>query len=111
MRVISQMSDEEILALKVLYECETVGRDEFKLAEDGKTIITLKDLFKKVKPEMGQEWSEKDNLVACNGLAQLGLAMPPRTLTWNNEMVRITALENRLIQWCQDPNIDKNPKG
>lgn len=110
LRVISQMSDEEILALTVLYECETSGRDEFQLAEDGKPIITLEALFKKVKPKMGQEWSKEDNLVAYDGLAQLGLAMPPPNIMWNEEMVRITALGNRLIQWCQEPNIEKPSK-
>ncbi|MBW4638977.1 MAG: hypothetical protein KME05_12210 [Gloeocapsa sp. UFS-A4-WI-NPMV-4B04] len=102
LRVVSQMSDEEIIALTVLFECETVGKDEFQLANDGKPIIPLEDVFKKVKPKMGQEWSEEDNLVAYDGLAQLGLVKAPQHIFWNSELVRTTALGNRLIQWCSD---------
>lgn len=102
LRVLSQMSDEEMIAFTVLYNYETVGLDEFQLTNEGRTIITYEYVFKKVKNKMGQEWSEKDNWVAFDGLAQLGLAKPPPEIQWNKELVRTTALGNRLIQWCSD---------
>lgn len=105
LRVVSQMSDEEIIALTVLYDCERTGDKGTgnDIGNDEKAItsehLVSKLIFK--GREMGLEWSEEDSLVAYDGLAQLGLAKPPN-LMWNGEMVKTTALGNRLIQWCSD---------
>lgn len=103
LRVLTGMSDEEIIALAVLHKCETTGLDEFKLANEGRNVITYEYVFKKVKTKMGQEWGEEENRVAFEGINQLGLAKPPQDLMWNSEMVKITTLGNRLIKWVTLP--------
>lgn len=103
LRVLSQMSDEEIIALAVVEHCERTG--DKGLVEDSDSdekAITSEHLVYKFilkGKEMGLEWSKEDSLVAYDGLKQLELARPQGM--WQIEW-GTTALGNRLIQWCTE---------
>ncbi len=83
LRVLSQMSDEEMIALSALY----------KNVREGDSEITLFDL----KNTIEAEWSHEDIAVAYEGLTQLGLAL---TRDFDHELWKISTLGNRLIKWC-----------
>lgn len=85
LRVLSGMSDEEMLALTALHNYESGGYEK----------ITLERLAQKTG------WSEEENTVAFEGLNQLGLARPMGVM--GNDMFgglwKITALGKRLVRW------------
>lgn len=98
LRVLAQISDEEMLALTALYKHESVADELKKFAG-----ISINELV------VALDWSESETLVACEGLRQLGLVYDPRVGTWNYmgrdsqqfEACCITALGNKLLIWSQ----------
>jgi hypothetical protein len=89
LRVLSGMSDEEIFGLTALYHGERNGR--YYSEKNKEHEITLKQLAE----EIG--WSEEEVEVTFDGLTQLGLA---RTWDIEGRWWKITALGNKLIEWC-----------
>lgn len=99
LRVLSQMSDEEMLALTAVYKYESSVDELKKLAGISTTELAVI-----------LNWSEQETVVACEGLLQLALVYDPRIGTWNNigpnreeyiEACKISALGNKLLMWSQ----------
>lgn len=106
LRILKELSDEEINVLKVFYDERNLSRG-------------LTKFYVANKLQLNQE----DVLITCQALGQLGLLSPPNhtrehqgdphipgTIVLggsSNVMVdwRITALAERLIQWCSDNSI------
>lgn len=109
LRLLEQLSDEEMMALKVLYD------EEPPLEERRPKSAIPAGLLPRVRLGMSETdmatrlgWSQEDALVACQGLRQLGLAHEPdpdlgAILTENappKRGWRVTAIAEKLIQWC-----------
>lgn len=110
LRLLEQLSDEEMVALKVLYD------EELPLEERRPASAIPAGLLPRVRLGMSETdvaarlgWSQEDALVACQGLRQLGLAHEPDpdmsgVLTSENAPPergwRVTALAEKLIKWC-----------
>ena len=98
LRVLSQMSEQEMLALTDLYKYES-SIDELKKLT-GMPITELASVL---------NWNAQETLVTCEGLRQLGLVYDPRVGTWDYmggnsnqfEACCITALGNKLLVWSQ----------
>ncbi len=92
LRVVSQMSNEEMIALTALYYHKPTNENKYSFLDD-----LANDLFQE------QGWDQEEVLVAYEGLKQLGLA-GNFGLSNNPEKGggrwEITALGRRLIQWC-----------
>lgn len=96
LRIMSQMSEEEMLVLTALNE----GKDAIGEESIGLRLVEVAEL---------RHWSEEETLLACQGLLQLGLVHPP---PFDNEVFhlqnhldrhwRISVLGGNLIQWCSE---------
>lgn len=95
LRILSQLSDEEMLALTVVYEeepriaAETTDRFHASVSE---AYVANK-----------LEWNEEESRVACEGLCQLGLVHNPfvgAVVDVSRGHWRINEIARRLIKWC-----------
>lgn len=108
LRLLEQLSDEEMVALKVLYD------EEPRLEERRPSSAIPAGSLPRVLIGMSEAdiasrlgWSQEDALVACQGLRQLGLAHEPDDLGpsilldgADKRDWRVTALAEKLIKWC-----------
>ncbi|HBE19623.1 MAG TPA: hypothetical protein DEG17_10225 [Cyanobacteria bacterium UBA11149] len=115
LRIISQMSDEEMAILQLLYE---IKHDKSKYESKYEGATTSHISYK-------LEWNKEDTLVTCQALHQLSLVkepyrefdtqpsgtpddIPHGTGSMGNSggkvyyYWRITALAEKLIKWCSD---------
>lgn len=110
LRLLEQISDEEMVALKVLCD-EELPLEEIR----PKSAIPTGELprvrlgMKEADVAARLGWSEEDALIACQGLRQLGLVHEPDpdmsyVITDNNAPEergwRVTAIAEKLIKWC-----------
>jgi len=96
LRILSQLSDEEMVALKVLYDGAIEAQNQGDLPHVPVT---------KVAEKLG--WEEEEAYVTCEALAQLLLLSDASQGQWNSfghehEVWRITALATTLIQWVTE---------
>jgi hypothetical protein len=103
LRVLSQLSDEEMVVLKILYD------EELSLA--AKTSENLHDSVSEADVAKKIDWREEDIRVTCEGLFQLGLVYDPLVGSWTQAGLRgywrITALAEKLISWCCETPIEQ----
>ena len=107
LRVLSQLSDEEIQALKIVYEEEaSLLKAEKKALDEGylKTLsVEDKDIAKQLR------WSEEDARIACEGLFQLALVYNHNigaVFDGKDTLYgywRVTSLAQKLIEFSQNP--------
>lgn len=100
LRILSQMSDEEILALTVLYKEEPLVAAEIEnyAAENRPRVVGVSEAEVASK----YEWSEEETRVACEGLSQLGLVYDAVVggIGYKRGTWRITLIASRLIELC-----------
>jgi hypothetical protein len=109
LRLLEQLSDEEMVALQVLYDEEPPleERRPKSAIPDGE-LLRVRLGMSEADVAARLEWSKDDALVACQGLRQLGLAHEPdpdlgAILTEDappKRGWRVTALAEKLIKWC-----------
>jgi hypothetical protein len=109
LRLLEQLSDEEMVALKVLYDEEPPLEERRpKSAIPAGELLRVRLGMSEADVAARFEWSKDDALVACQGLRQLGLAHEPdpdlgAILTEDappKRGWRVTALAEKLIKWC-----------
>lgn len=104
-RVLAQISDEEMLVLKILYEEEIdFDKNQGQPGEKAIPLVSIAEIAAKLK------WEYLDALVACQALMQLGLAYDPLVGSWNRiteydltdepASFRIKLLGCRVIQYA-----------
>jgi hypothetical protein len=103
-RLHSQISVEEIHALKFFYDKEP-GIAEYEIS----TLVdrsSNKPVGRVSEAEVAAElkWSEQEARITCEGLSQLGVVYSPTVGTLGNQRNywRITALGKRFIQWITE---------
>lgn len=109
LRLLEQLSDEEMEALKVLYN------EEPSLEKSQPASAIPAGMKPRVRLGISEtvvaaklRWSQENALIACQGLRQLGLAHEPDPDSGAILMEsappqrdwRVTALAERLIEWC-----------
>jgi hypothetical protein len=98
LRVLSQLSDEEMVVLKILYDEE--------LSLPAETSENLQDSVSEADVAKKLDWREEDIRVTCEGLFQLGLVYDPLVGSWAHAGLRgywrITALAEKLKNWCSE---------
>lgn len=110
LRLIAQLSDEEMMALKVLYD-EEPPLEERRPQSAMPTSLLLRVRLGMSETDVATRlgWSQEDALVACQGLRQLGLTHEPdpdsgAILTENappKRGWRVTAMAEKLIKWVR----------
>lgn len=110
LRLLDQLSDEEVVALKVLYDEELPLEKRQPASTTPAKLLpcSIRLGISETVVAARLEWSQEDALVACQGLRQLGLAHEPdpdsgAILTENappKRGWRVTAIAEKLIQWC-----------
>lgn len=109
LRLLEQLSDEEMVTLKVLYDEELPlekRQPANAIPAAMKQCVRLGMSEAIVAEKLG--WSQEEALIACQGLRQLGLAHEPDpdsgAILLENASPhcnwRVTALAERLIEWC-----------
>ena len=98
LRVLSQLDDQEMLALGVFYDEEPriVDYEATKQEHEPRGRVTEADVARKLG------WSEEEASVVCEGLSQLGLIYSTTfgaVLTNKRDRWRITVLAKKLIKW------------
>ncbi|MGC1249135.1 MAG: hypothetical protein WA865_23200 [Spirulinaceae cyanobacterium] len=107
LRIVSQMSNEEMQALKILYD-EEPSLAATEKEERDKEISKLQFVNDQYIAEQ-LEWEENDARITCEGLCQLGLVYnPARGMVVGrpegfNGCWRVTSLAQKLIKFAQDP--------
>jgi hypothetical protein len=87
-RIIDQMSEEDLVVLKTLFEIED--------AQTGDDNTETRVALKKIQEKLG--WIEEEVIVACESLAQLGLTKD-RTSSASANCWNTTVLSKRLLQF------------
>lgn len=89
-RILSQISDEEILTLSIL--------QKGKAADNLNKSVGLAEIANKL------QWSEQEAKVACEGLLQLGLILDAEAGRMGNQRIHeywhTTALGDKFVKWC-----------
>jgi hypothetical protein len=120
-RILSQLSDEEIIVLKVLYHEDspfgnTPSTTSYtsQISPDGSSRLSLGMSEADIAEILG--WTEENTLVACQSLLQLGLVHQADSYIGpvllysagsENRGWRITALAEKLISWCRETPIEQ----
>lgn len=95
-RALSQMSDDEIIALKVLYRLE----QKFDLFERKPTdVVTTQQMSEEI------HCGDEETKITCDGLLQLGLAYDAEGQYFDStgqhrQIWRITSLGNRIVEYA-----------
>lgn len=110
LRLLEQLSDEEMMVLKVLYDEELpLEKRQPASATPAKLLPRSSRLgISETVVAVRLEWSQEDALVACQGLRQLGLAHEPDpdsgAILADNAPPkrgwRASAIAEKLIKWC-----------
>lgn len=103
-RVLSQLSDEEMQALKIIYDEELrliaakkEDREKNKGINYELHIVKGEEITKKLG------WEEEDTQIACEGLSQLALVYDRSSGFSSATGWRITSLAKKLIEFSQNP--------